>query len=545
MSSEQFTLPSDPEELVALFATMQERAVAAEKALEEERAAHEVTQQKLKIARDTIKLTALQIEKLKVQLAKLRRMKFGQSSERMTELADQLELSLEDLEAEQSFAETQLSVDPTKPAKEKRKPKRLLLPDHLPREEVIHAAPDSDCCSACGGGMSKLGEDVSEILEYIPGRFRVIRNVRPKMSCKSCNAISQASAVSAPIPRGKAGPELLAHVAISKFLDHLPLYRQASIYAREGVQLSRSTLADWVGQVSWLLQPLVEKIEHHVLTSVKLHADDTPVPVLAPGTGKTTTGRLWIYLRDNRRWSPSDKPAALYKYSPDRKGERPQRHLERFAGFLQADAYAGFARLYVPDREPGTITPVACWAHARRKLEEVHKAAPNVMTAQGLKLIQLLYDVERDIAPEPASERRKARKLSKLRALDFFAWADDVLSKISARSALAEALRYAIKLKPQLLIYTEDGRLEIDNNLAENSLRGIAVGRKNWLFAGADCGGERAATFYTLLETAKLNGVNPQTWLADVLERIGQGYPINRIDDLLPWNWAKLTSASI
>ena len=487
MSADEINFPADPDALRALFADMQARVAASERALEAERAAHETT-------RNAVKLTTLQIEKLKVQLSRLRRMKFGQSSERIAEIADQLELTLEDLEAEHAHAACavgDLPLTEERPSTA-RKPKRLPLPDHLPRDETVHAAPDADGCSACGGTMGKLGEDVTEVLEY---------------------------------------------VVVSKFADHLPLYRQSRIYAREGVDLSRSTLADWMGQVSWLLQPLVDRIADHVMTSPKLHADDTPVPVLAPGTGKTATGRLWVYLRDNRRWRPSDRPAALFRYSPDRKGERPREHLRAVAGFLQADAYAGFERLYAHDRQPGLIMPVACWAHARRKLHDVYKADPHSVAAEGLKLIRTLYDVERGIACDPADDRRKARKLSKLRALDFFAWADGVLAQVSARSPLAEALRYAVKLKPQLLAYTEDGRLEIDNNLAENALRGIAVGRKNWLFAGADCGGERAAAMYSLLETAKLNGVNPQAWLADVLDQIGNGHPINRIDELLPWNW--------
>ncbi len=533
VSADEINLPADPDALRALFADMQARIAASEQALEAERAAHEAT-------RNAVKLTTLQIEKLKVQLSRLRRMKFGQSSERITEMADQLELTLEDLEAEQ--AHTTCAIGEPAPAEERpstaRKPKRLPLPDHLPRDETVHAAPDADGCSACGGTMGKLGEDVTEVLEYVPGRFRVVRHVRPKLACGRCDAISQAPSPSLPIPRGRAGPNLLAHVVVSKFADHLPLYRQSRIYAREGVDLSRSTLADWMGQVSWLLQPLVDRIADHVMASTKLHADDTPVPVLAPGTGKTATGRLWVYLRDNRRWRPSDRPAALFRYSSDRKGERPREHLRTFAGFLQADAYAGFERLYAPDRQPGLITPVACWAHARRKLHDVYKADPHSVAAEGLKLICELYHVERGIACDPADDRRKARKLSRLRALDFFAWADGVLAQISARSSLAEALRYAVKLKPQLLAYTEDGRLEIDNNLAENALRGIAVGRKNWLFAGADCGGERAAAIYSLLETAKLNDVNPQAWLADVLDRIGKGHPVNRIDELLPWNWS-------
>jgi transposase len=275
------------------------------------------------------------------------------------------------------------------------------------------------------------------------------------------------------------------------------------------------------------------------MASPKLHADDTPVPVLAPGTGKTATGRLWVYLRDNRRWRPSDKPAALFRYSPDRKGEHPREHLKAFTGFLQADAYAGFERLYDPDRKPGPITPVACWAHARRKLHDVFQADPSSVAAQGLRMIRDLYEIERGIVQDPHDDRRKARKLSKLTALDFFAWADDVLGQVSARTPLAEALRYAVRLKLALLAYTGDGRLEIDNNLAENALRGIAVGRKNWMFAGADCGGERAAAMYSLLETAKLNGVNPQHWLTDVLDRVGRGHPINRLDELMPWDWCR------
>lgn len=518
------------------------RAVASEQALAAERTAHDETREKLEVAQNSIKLTALQIEKFKVQLARLRRMKFGQSSERLATEGDQLELTLEDLEAEHAHAECVIEgrvPDDAPATAAPRKPRRAPLPDHLPRDEIMHAAPDIDGCSACGGTMGKLGEDVTEVLEYVPGRFRVTRHVRPKLSCNRCDAISQAPAPGLPVPRGRAGSGLLAHVIVSKFADHLPLYRQSQIYAREGVEISRSTMADWLGQASWLLQPLVNRIADHVMDSVKLHADDTPVPVLAPGTGKTATGRLWVYLRDNRRWDTSDRPAALFRYSPDRKGERPREHLKTFAGFLQADAYAGFERLYAPDREPGRITPVACWAHARRKLHDVFKADEHSVASQGLDMIRDLYAIERQIDDVSAEQRQQARVASKAKALEFFAWADDVLSKASARSPLAEALRYAVKLKPQLLTYTEDGRLEIDNNPAENALRGICLGRKNWLFAGADCGGERAAAMYSLLETAKLNGANPQEWLTDVLDRIGKGHPINRIDELLPWNWAQ------
>jgi transposase len=545
MSPGGIDIPENPDGVRALVAAMQARLVASEQALEAERTAHQTTREHLDAAKNAVKLTTLQIEKLKLQLARLRRMKFGQSSERLTLLADQLELTLEDLEAEHAHAACVVAgdVSPEVLQAPGRKPRREPLPAHLPRQEVIHPAPEADGCTACGGTMSALGEDVTEVLEYVPARFQVMRYVRPKLACTRCDAISQALAPALPVPRGRAGPGLLAHVVVSKFADHLPLYRQSQIYAREGVDLSRSTLADWLGQVSWLLQPLVDRIATHVMASPKLHADDTPVPVLAPGTGKTATGRLWVYLRDNRRWRPSDKPAALFRYSPDRKGERPREHLKAFTGFLQADAYAGFERLYDPDRKPGPITPVACWAHARRKLHDVFQADPSSVAAEGLRKIRDLYEVERGIVQDPHDDRRKARKLSKLTALDFFAWADNVLGQVSARTPLAEALRYAVRLKPALLAYTGDGRLEIDNNLAENALRGIAVGRKNWMFAGADCGGERAAAMYSLLETAKLNGVNPQHWLADVLHRVGQGHPINRLDELLPWNWTQATPA--
>ena len=540
VSFEQLDLPSDPEDLRALVMAMQARLAVLEHALEAEREAHGATRDALAAAKNAIQLTALQIEKYKVALARLRRMKFGQSSERIAHQADQLELTLEELEAEQSHAAciVESNVADDAAAAVPNRPRRKPLPEHLPRDKVIHSAPAADGCATCGGKMAALGEDVTEVLEYVPGRFRVVRHVRPKLACTCCDAISQAPAPALPVPRGKAGPGLLAHVVVSKFADHLPLYRQSQIYAREGVDLSRSTLADWLGQITWLLQPLVDRIADHVMASPKVHADDTPVPVLAPGTGKTATGRLWVYLRDNRRWDASDRPAALFRYSPDRKGERPREHLKTFAGFLQADAYAGFERLYSPDREPGRITPVACWAHARRKLHDVFKADQHSVASQGLAMIRDLYAIERQIDDVSAEQRQLARAASKAKALSFFAWADDVLARASARSPLAESLRYAVKLKPQLLTYTDDGRLEIDSNPAENALRGICLGRKNWLFAGADCGGERAAAMYSLLETAKLNGVNPQEWLADVLDRIGTGHPINRIDELLPWNWA-------
>lgn len=553
MSPTDLELPDNIEDLKAFARALQARVVAQDAALADaaatvqskdeafvsEQAAHQATRAELAAAKASIKLNALIIEKLKVQLARLKRMKFGQSSERLEAQIDQLELTLEDLETEQALQECLIEgAAPELVEVEKRKPKRTALPTHLPREDIVHAAPDANGCSACGGIMGALGEDVTEVLEYVPGRFKVMRHVRPKLACKKCDAISQAPAPSLPIPRGLAGPGLLAHVMVSKFADHLPLYRQSAIYAREGMDLSRSTLADWVGQVSWLLQPLVDAIGTHVMASIKVHADDTPVRVQAPGTGKTRTGRLWVYVRDNRSWRPSEPAAALYHYSPDRKSDRPRAHLKSFAGYLQADGYAGFEQLYVPGRQPGDIHEVACWAHVRRKLHDVYVADPKSLAAQSaLRAIQELYEIERHISHDSPDDRRKARKASKLKILDFFATAEATLARISARTPLALALRYALNRRQALLRYTTDGRLEIDNNRAENAIRGIAIGRKNWLFAGADCGGERAAAIYTLIETDKLNGVNPQVWLTDVLDRIGKGHPINRIDELLPWAW--------
>jgi transposase len=547
MSQTDLELPENLEDLRAFALALQARVAAqdaviieaqkAQEALVAEETAHAKTRTELEAAKASIKLNGMLIEKLKAQLAKLKRMKFGQSSERLAAQIDQLELTLEDLESEEALQSCVLDLSSLRgdSIKPKRQPKRTALP---------HAAPDADGCSACGGNMGALGEDVTEILEYVPGRFKVVRHVRPKLACKKCDAISQAPAPSLPIPRGLAGPGLLAHVMVSKFADHLPLYRQSAIYAREGMDLSRSTLADWVGQVSWLLQPLVDAIGTHVMASIKVHADDTPVRVQAPGTGKTKTGRLWVYVRDNRSWRPTEPPAALYLYSPDRKGERPRAHLKAFAGFLQADGYAGFEQLYAPGRRPGDIHEVACWAHVRRKINDVFVADPKSLTAHSvLRAIQELYEIERRIVSEPSDDRRKARKASKLKILDFFVSAEATLAKISARTPLALALRYALNRREALLRYTDDGRLEIDNNRAENAIRGIAIGRKNWLFAGADCGGERAAAIYTLIETAKLNNVNPQIWLADVLDRIGKGHPINRIDELLPWVWTLEHSA--
>jgi transposase len=479
-------------------------------------------QQALLLSRD------LEIEQLKLQLARLRRMQFGRSSEQLDAQIAQLELTLEDLEA--SEAALPLSISAT-PRVERVKPVRRPLPEHLPREEQVHQ-PTCDC-PQCGGELKVLGEDVSEVLEYVPSRFKVIRHVRPKLACASCQTIVQVPAPTRPIARGLAGPGLLAHVLVAKYADHLPLYRQSEIYAREGVDLDRSTLADWVGGASALLEPLVEAVGRHVLAAHKLHADDTPVPVLCPGRGTTKTGRLWTYVRDDRPAGSADPPAVLFRYSPDRKGDRPRQHLSAFRGVLQADGYAGFDRLYGQ-----TIQEAACWAHVRRKFYDLHVAQASPLAEAALDQIAALYAIEAEIrgrAPDERAAVRQARAGPLLTALH--EWMHKALGSISKKSELAVAIRYALSRWVALTRYRDDGRLEIDNNAAERALRACALGRKNWLFAGADAGGERAAAIYTLLGTAKLNGLDPEGYLRHVLDRIAE-HPINRIDDLLPWNVA-------
>jgi len=381
------------------------------------------------------------------------------------------------------------------------------------------------------GQAKSLGEDVSEMLEYVPSHFKVIRHVRPKLSCASCQRIVQPLAPSRPIERGIAGPGLIAHVLVSKYCDHLPLYRQSQIYAREGIELDRSTLADWVGGASALLEPLVGAIGRYALGTYKVHADDTPVPVLFPGRGTTKQGRLWTYVRDDRPAGSAEPPAVFFRYSPDRKGERPRAHLANFTGVLQADAYAGFDKLYGEK-----IKEAACWAHVRRKFYDIHEALSSPIALEALERIGRLYKVEEEIRARQPHERhtvRQARAGPELKSLH--EWLHKTATALSKKSELAKAIRYALSNWVALTRYCEDGRLEIDNNAAERALRTVALGRKNWLFAGSDDGGERAAAIYTLLGTAKLNDLNPESYLRYVLERIAD-HPINQIEDLLPWN---------
>jgi transposase len=477
-----------------------------------------------------------EIERLRLIIARLRRLQFGRKSEKIQREIEQLELQLEELESDQAEKQkqTENALAPAAAAvfaTAIRKPRRRPLPDHLPREVEVHE-PEEKGCPACGGSLSKLGEDVSEMLEYVPARFKVIRHVRPKLSCTKCDNIVQAEAPSRPIARGLAGPGLLAHVLVSKYADHSPLYRQAEIYAREGVDLERSTLADWVGATTELLKPLHEALRRYAMSDHKLHADDTPVPVLAPGQGKTKQGRLWTYVRDDRPAGESAAPAVWFAYSPDRRGEHPRRHLTEFKGTLQADAYAGFNRLY----ETGRIQEAACWAHVRRKFFDLQEAHASPVAKEALERIGSLYAIESEIRGRPPEERQRERHTRSRPLLTALRdWFKELLTKLSRKSEAAAAIHYALGRWPALVRYCDDGWLEIDNNSAERALRAVALGRKNYLFAGSDSGGERAAVIYSLLGSAKLNGIDPEAYLTAVLRCIAD-HPINRIGELLPWN---------
>jgi transposase len=488
---------------------------------------------------------------LKLQIEKLRREQFGPRSERSARLLDQLELQLEELEA--SATEDELAAElAARTAKvaafTRRRPARKPFPEHLPRERVI--VPGPAACPCCGGTrLSKLGEDVTETLEVIPRQWKVIQHVREKFSCRDCESINQAPAPFHVVPRGWAGPSLLAMILFEKYGQHQPLNRQADRYSREGVPLSLSTLADQVGACCAVLRPLHERLRAHVLAAERLHGDDTTVPVLA--TGQTVTGRCWVYVRDDQPFGGRAPPAAAFFYSRDRSGEHPRQHLATWRGTLQADAYGGYGRLYDAERGPGPILEAACWAHARRKffvLADIEAAARrkaqrrtspviSPMALEAVRRIDALFDIERGINGLPAQQRlavRQEQSAPLVVALE--AWMREERRKLSRHTDVAGAIDYMLKRWASFTRFLDDGRICLSNNAAERALRGLALGRKAWLFAGSDRGGQRAALLYSLIVTAKLNDVDPQAWLADVLAHIAE-HPSHRLDDLMPWNW--------
>ena len=472
-----------------------------------------------------------EIESLRLLIRKLRLMQFGKRSEKRAHEIQQLELLVENLETaaeERSCVLAQRSA--TKSASSVPKPRRE-FPAHFPRETQIIAPYESNCPD-CGGELKHLGEDVSEMLEREPVRHKVIRVVRPKLACASCDTIVQAPAPTRPIERGMAGPGLLAHVLVSKYGDHLPLYRQAEIFAREGLELDRTLLAQWVGNVSALLIPLTDALRAHVFAADVVHADDTPLPVLAPGRGKTKTGRLWTYVRDERPAAGEIAPAVWFAYSPNRNGEHPQQHLANFRGTLQADGYAGFTQIYAG----GLVFEAACWAHARRKFVELDELHKSPVAAKMIDRVGELYGIEQEIRGRLPDDRRAVRQKRTRPLLDAMKpWLEQTLATLSQKSATAKAIRYVLGRWTALTRFCDDGRIEIDNNAAERALRCVAIGRKNYLFAGSDAGGERAAAIYSLLGSAKLNGHNLEAFIRAVLERIAD-HPVNRIHELLPWN---------
>ena len=489
------------------------------------------------------------IARLKLEIEKLRRELYGSRSERKARLLEQMELQLEDLEADavedELSAERAASRSQTVRSFERRRPSRKPFPEHLPRERVVIAAPES--CPCCGSTrLSKLGENVTETLEVIPRRWKVIQTVREKFSCRQCETITQPPAPFHVTPRGFAGPNLLAMVLFEKFGQHQPLSRQSERYAREGVELSLSTLADQVGACAAVLRPLHALIEEHVLSAERLHGDDTTVPILAKG--KTDTGRAWVYVRDDRPFGGTSPPAALFHASRDRSGDHPERHLKQFTGILQADAYAGYNRLYLVDRKPGPVMEALCWSHARRKffvLADIAanarrgKTAPPIspIAFEAVRRIDILFDIERDINGLPAQQRLAARQeRSAPLVAELEEWMRGERARLSRHAPAAQAIDYMLKRWNGFTRFLQDGRVCLTSNAAERALRGLALGRKSWLFAGSDRGADRAAIMYTLIATAKLNDVDPQAWLADVLARIADT-PQGRLADLLPWNW--------
>jgi transposase len=552
MDSGREAFPNDIEELkAALVAARDARIVEAARAA--------YAEAELAVARAKASDDQALIAHQQLRIEKLTRQLYGPRSERTSRLLDQIELQFEELESsateDEIAAEMAVAKTTTVVAFTRKRPARKPFPEHLPRERVI--VPGPTACLCCGGGrLRKLGESVTETLESIPRQWKVIQHVREKFTCRDCEKISQAPAPFHVIARGWAGPSLLAMILFEKFGQHQPLNRQAERYAKEGVPLSLSTLADQVGAGCAVLDPILKRFEAHVFAADRLHGDDTTVPVLAKG--KTDTGRCWVYVRDDRPFGGAAPPAAMFYYSRDRAGEHPQAHLATYAGIFQADAYGGYNKLYEPDRKPGPILEAACWAHARRPFfamadlaenarRKAHGQTPGVISPlamEAVRRIDALFEIERSINGQSAGQRRAVRQeLSAPLVADLENWMREQRAKLSRGNDLAKAMDYMLKRWTAFTRFLDDGRICLSNNAAERALRGIALGRKSWLFAGSDRGGQRAAAMYSIIVTATMNDVDPQAWLADVLTRIAE-HPVHRLDELLPWNWRPLQACA-
>jgi len=535
MSQHAENMPDDPAELRAMIAALQaENArIAAENA---------------KMSA-TLRVHDQMVQALRLRIAKLQKLAFGKSSEKIEREIEQLELALEDLlvavtEKDDAPIDEGQNEQPPDTAGAPALRRRPRVSDETPRER--RELDPGGCCPDCGGDLRVVGEDVSELLDMIAAQMKVIQIARIKKSCRRCERIVQEPAPSRPIPGSMAGPNLLAHILVSKFDDHLPLYRQHEIFARMGADIPESTLVGWCGRAMKTLQPLIERIEADIMASDLLHADDTPIRVLdrgmrEKGLGKgVKQGRIWAYVRDQRPWAGTAPPGIVYRFAPDWKQEHVRSHMADARGILQADGYKGYAKLYEPEPD-GTLrlSEAACWAHLRRDFHDFWASTKSEIAREALEQIGKLYDIERDINGQPADLRHAARqKLSRPKLKAFFAWSEQQLLCIPGKSDLARAFRYGLSRKDAFSLFLSDGRVAIDNNPAERALRPIGIGRKNWLFAGADSGAETLARAMTIIETAKMNGLDPQAYLADVLDRI-HDHKINRLDELLPWNWVQ------